>query len=149
MTLPPSLPLSDRQRALVAEWLPGLAVVRDHSWGLVGTVVLEVEHAGERYVVKAADERDHHLARELRAHREWLAPWTDLGRAPVLAFADGDAKVLVTHHLPGGLVQGHPAADEPGTYRQAGDLAFSRASCPWSVTEDWVCSRRSRSPACR
>ena len=45
MTRPGTLPasLSDRQRELVERWLPGLEVVRDHSWGLVGTTVLEVQ----------------------------------------------------------------------------------------------------------
>lgn len=114
--------LSARQRQLVVSWLPDVRVERDHSWGLVGTTVLEVTSGGSLFIVKAGDERDHHIARELRAHREWLAPWTAMDRAPRLAFADGDAKVLVTHYVPGSLVQGHPAADQPETYQQAGDL---------------------------
>jgi aminoglycoside/choline kinase family phosphotransferase len=126
--------LSERQRELLGSWLPGVRVERDHSWGLVGTTVLEVTSDGSRFIVKAGDERDHHLARELRAHREWLAPWTTLGRAPRLAFADGDAKVLVTQHLPGSLVQGHPAAHVPETYRQAGDL-LRRLHTQSSVTD--------------
>jgi phosphotransferase family enzyme len=114
--------LSTLQRELCRRWLPDATVERDHSWGLIGTTVLEVSSAGRRFIVKAGDERDHHLARELRAHREWLAPWTAIGRAPLLAHADADAKLLVTHHLPGELVQGHAAQDLPDTYRQAGDL---------------------------
>jgi Ser/Thr protein kinase RdoA (MazF antagonist) len=114
--------LTDVQRQLVEGWLPGLVVVRDHSWGLVGTTVLEVEHRGERYVVKAADEKDHHLAREVRAHREWLTPWTERGRGPVLAHADVTARVIVTGFLPGVLVQGTEHERDPATYRQAGEL---------------------------
>ena len=68
--------LSQRQRELLGEWLPGAEVVKDHSWGLVGTAVLELLSDGARYGVKAGDENDRHLARELRAHREWLGPWT-------------------------------------------------------------------------
>lgn len=114
--------LSERQRMLLDRWLPGASVVRDHSWGLVGTTVLELLHDGRRYIAKAGDERDHHLARELRAHRRWLEPWTSVGRAPRLIQADADAKLLVTEHLPGELVQGRDDEHRPETYRQAGRL---------------------------
>ena len=114
--------LSEPQRRLVNAWLPGAEVARDHSWGLVGTTVLEVVHAGERYVVKAADEHDHHLARELRAHREWLAPWVAVARGPELVHADGEAKVIVTRLVPGVLVEGSAAEHDPDVYRQAGEL---------------------------
>ena len=39
--------LTERQRALLQDWLPGASVVADHSWGLVGTVVLELEVDGD------------------------------------------------------------------------------------------------------
>jgi hypothetical protein len=62
--------LSPRQRALVDRWLPGARVERDHGWGLVDTTVLEVTHAGSRYIVKAGGDDDRHIARELHArHR--------------------------------------------------------------------------------
>ncbi|MGH9030025.1 MAG: aminoglycoside phosphotransferase family protein, partial [Acidimicrobiales bacterium] len=70
-----------RQRDLLEQWLPGAELFRDHSWGLIGTTVLELSHDGARYMVKAGDEYDHHLARELLAHRLWLEPWTSQGRA--------------------------------------------------------------------
>jgi Ser/Thr protein kinase RdoA (MazF antagonist) len=127
--------LASGQRRLVTSWLPGVRVVRDHSWGLVGTVVLEVEHAGERYVVKAADEHDHHLDRELRAHREWLEPWASRGRGPSLVRADAGAKVLVTRFLPGVLAQGTPAEHEPETYRQAGALLALLHAQPGTVDD--------------
>lgn len=116
--------LSERQRMLLADWLPGATVVRDHSWGLVGTTVLELLYDGERYIAKAAGEDDHHLARELRAHRQWLAPLTSdgLGLAPELVHADDGAKLLVTRYLPGQLVQGTHHEWEPDTYLQAGRL---------------------------
>ena len=114
--------LTPGQVELLDTWLPGAEVSRDHSWGLVATTVLEVVRAGERFVVKAGGERDHHIRRELRAHRSWLQPWTSRGRAPVLVAGDEDAKVLVTRYLPGRLVLGDPAADDPDTYRQAGGL---------------------------
>lgn len=95
--------------------------MKDHSWGVVGTTVLEVRHGGARYIVKAGDERDHHIARELRAHRTWLEPLTSRRRAPSLLHGDEVAKVLVTHHLPGELVQGDDER-RPELYRQAGEL---------------------------
>ncbi|WP_221629329.1 aminoglycoside phosphotransferase family protein [Humibacillus xanthopallidus] len=61
----------------------------------------------------------------MRAHREWLRPWLADRRAPRLVHADVGAKVLVTRYLPGRLVLGHGAADEPETYRQAGALLAS------------------------
>lgn len=123
MTTLDSVPaLSERQRVLLAGWLPGAVVVRDHSWGLVERTVLEVEHDGATYVVKAGGPDDHHMRRELRAHREWLAPWTDLGRAPALLHGDDDALLVVTHHLAGHLVEGAREAEEPDVFRQAGAL---------------------------
>lgn len=114
--------LTERQRALLQEWLPGAELVTDHSWGLVGTVVLELDVDGERYVAKAGDAADTHIARELRAHRAWLSPWTTRGRAPELVHADDDAKLILTRFLPGELVEGTPAEWKPETYRQAGEL---------------------------
>lgn len=114
--------LGQQQRRLLECWLPGAEVVRDHSWGLVGTVVLELCHNDVRYIAKAGDEKDSHLARELRAHRDWLRPWTSRGLAPELVYADSDAKLLVTRYLPGELVQGSDNEGAPETYLQAGRL---------------------------
>lgn len=110
------------QRDLLEQWLPDAEVVADHSWGLVERHVLEVLHGGERYVVKAGGPDDHHMHRELRAHREWLRPWTSRGRAPELVHADDGARLLVTRHLPGRLVAGSRSADDPDVFRQAGEL---------------------------
>ncbi|MFC5927328.1 phosphotransferase [Micromonospora vulcania] len=79
-------------------------------------------YAGSRFIVKAGGESDHHLDRELRAHLNWLVPWTRLGRAPVLEHGDSEAKLLVTRYLPGELVLGSHHADAPATYREAGEL---------------------------
>jgi hypothetical protein len=84
--------------------------------------VLEVVSGGQHFVVKAGDEADQHLAREVRAHREWAGVWVAGGRSPELVFADVPAKVLVTRFLPGVLVQGAEAESDPGIYRQAGEL---------------------------
>ena len=114
--------LSPRQTSLVHRWLPGAVVVRDLGWGLVATTVLEVEAAGTRYVVKAGGDKDHHIAREIHAHRSWLDPWTSTGRCPVLVHADADAKVLVTRYLAGEPVENSDAATSPEIFGQAGAL---------------------------
>ncbi len=114
--------LSDDQRRLLAGWLPEAVVVRDHGWGLVATTVLELTCGPCRFIVKAGGPDDTHIAREIHAHRAWLRPWTDRGRAPGLEFADLEAKVLVTRFLRGELVLGTAAADDPATYREAGEL---------------------------
>ena len=114
--------IDERQWRLLHDWLPGAEVVTDHSWGLVGTTVLELRHDGTQYVAKAGDPADHHIAREIRAHREWLEPWTSRGRAPQLVQADAEAKLLLTRYLPGELVQGTDYEQLPDTYLQAGEL---------------------------
>ncbi|MBV9578481.1 MAG: phosphotransferase [Chloroflexi bacterium] len=107
---------------MLRTWLPAAILIRDHSWGLVGTTVLEVRHGPDHLVVKAGDANDHHIARELRAHQLWLSPWTSTGHAGRLRWSDGNAKLLVTDFVPGELVLRHPSAAKPDTYRQAGAL---------------------------
>jgi hypothetical protein len=114
--------LSARQRSLLTKWLAGAAIEKEHSWGLVETTVLEVTCAGARFIVKAGGAGDHHIAREIHAHRHLPGPWASKGRAPVLAHADERAKLLVTGYLPGRLVLGSDHADNPDAYRQAGEL---------------------------
>lgn len=114
--------LSQRQSELLGQWMPGARVVRDHGWGLVETVVVEVTYAGARFIVKAGGANDRHIAREIEAHQRWLQPWTSRGRAAQLVRSDAEARIIVTRHVPGELVLGHPSAHEPDTYRQAGTL---------------------------
>ena len=114
--------LSHRQRDLLELWLPGAVLERSHGWGLVATTVLEMGRGDDRFIVKAGGSEDHHIARELEAHEKWLAPWTSLGRAPVLVQGDVGAKLLVTRWLPGQLVLGTAHVDFPDTYVQAGRL---------------------------
>ncbi|WP_337827015.1 hypothetical protein [Pseudonocardia sp. UM4_GMWB1] len=121
------MPLSARQTALLADQLPGHEVVADHGWGLVGTTVLQIRHAGADLIVKAGDDADTHIARELRAHREWLAPLVARGRAPELRHADADAKLLVTPLPARGPGAGHArrarAVDLPRRRGAAGAAA--------------------------
>ena len=111
----------DQQRWLL-EWLPGATVERDHSWGLMERAVLELTHHGTRLIVKAGAPDDHHIGREIHAHRHWLEPWTTRGRAPQLVHFDIGANLLVTRYLPGTLVLEADADDRREIYRQAGQL---------------------------
>ena len=115
-------PLRPQQRALLARWLPDATVLADLSWGLVETTVLDVASSEGRCIVKAGGRDDHHIGRELRAHREWVRPWVATGRAPQLLFGDDAEKLLVTRYLPGTLVEGTGAQHDPEVYRQAGSL---------------------------
>ncbi len=110
------------QREVLARWVPDAQVVADLSWGLVETIVLKLTSAQGLLILKAGGGSDGHIARELRAHREWLHPWVSTGHAPQLLFGDAAAKTLVTRYLPGVLVEGTPAQDDPETYGQAGSL---------------------------
>ncbi|HWC22474.1 MAG TPA: phosphotransferase [Flexivirga sp.] len=121
MATPPAQ-LSTAQRALLEQWLPDARVVRDHSWGLVDNIVLELESGGDRFIMKADGAMTQHIERELDAHAKWLSPWLAIGRAPRLVAGDREAKILLTAHLPGELVLGTSAQEDPETFRQAGQL---------------------------
>jgi hypothetical protein len=115
--------LTPEQRRRVRDWLPGSVVSEDLGWGLIETTVLRLRRPGaDDVVVKAGGASDTHLGREIRAHLSWLGPWVRAGRAPVLLHHDAAAKILVTRWLPGRLVLGDAAQDDPATYRQAGRL---------------------------
>ncbi|KGN29674.1 aminoglycoside phosphotransferase [Knoellia flava TL1] len=140
MTTTAPVGLADEQRAVLEAWLPGFRIERDHSWGLTSTVVLEVEHDGRRLVVKAADPRDGHFPRGVRAHRSWLGPWVEAGRAPRLLHLDEDTRILVTEFVPGDLVLGGPHELDPDVHRQAGAL-LAMMHGQGSVVDDTYCAR--------
>lgn len=110
------------QARLLRTWFPDAEVVADHSWDLTGTTVLDLRDRAGRYIVKAADREDPHIAREVRAHHEWTAALATTAHSPRLLHGDIAAGVLVTAYLPGRLVLGDPAQEEPEIFRQAGQL---------------------------
>ncbi len=112
--------ITDEQGRLLVSWLGAFSVIRDYSWPLQDTTVLHiVAPPGEEFIVKASS-TSHHIRREIAAYAagfEGLA-----GRVPLLRHASAQAGILVTEFLPGTLVEGTPAEDDPETYRQAGAL---------------------------
>ncbi len=136
--------LQPEQRELVARWVPDARVMADLSWGLVGTTVLELESEQGHLVLKAGDAADGHIGRELRAHREWMGPWVASGHGPAFLHGDVAAKVVVTRFVPGRLVEGTPAQDDPETYRQAGELLAAFHGQTSSFSPDWHDTFRGR-----
>lgn len=130
------------QQALLDEWLPGHRVVDDIGWGLVDRTVLLVEHDGQRFVVKASGPGDRHTEREVAAHHRWTAPLVERGRAPRLRWADAAVRIMVADWLPGELVAGTPAQDDPEVFRQAGGLLRVLHDGSPSRTDGTVVSRQ-------
>lgn len=112
--------ITEEQSRLLTSWLGQFSVVQDYSWPLQDTNVLHVAtRQGEEFIVKAST-TSHHIHREIAAHAGGFEGLH--GRVPALRHASANAGILVTEFLPGILVEGTPAEDEPETYRQAGEL---------------------------
>ncbi len=131
----PGLPTDQQQ--LLDDWLPGCVLVRDHTWGLVDRVVVELAVDGRHYLLKAGGPSDGHMAREIRAHDEWLEPWTTRGLVPRRVASDVGRRTLLTTFLPGRLVQGTPAAVDPVVFHQAGRLLSLLHDQPGSEDPDF------------
>ncbi|WP_159622998.1 aminoglycoside phosphotransferase family protein [Ruania rhizosphaerae] len=130
--------LTSEQRSLLAGWIPELTILADLSWDLVETTVLHGSTGdGTQVVIKAGGPSDHHIEREIRAHREWTAPWTETGHAARLWHCDRDAKLLVTTYLTGHLALDTPAEEDPEVYRRAGALLASFHGQAALTEPDW------------
>ncbi len=129
--------LERTQQQTVDRWFPGAEVVADMSWGLVDTVVLHLKTQVGEVVVKAAGPGNRHIGREISGHRDWAGPWLAGGHVNRLLHADPERSLLALSYLPGTLVQGTPAAADPGTYRQAGELLAAFHGQASTVSEDY------------
>lgn len=114
--------LSPVQQAWALEHLGTAEVVRDMSWNLVESIVLHVRTSAGDVVVKAGDANNHHIARELSAHPRHTGPLVASGHAARLRAADADLRVMILDHLPGQLLEGTDAEQQPAAYEQAGAL---------------------------
>lgn len=114
--------LSRAQSAWVEARLGDVEPVRDMSWNLVASIVLHLRGRGGDVVVKAGDETNHHIGREIDAHDGWTQPLVATGHAARLIDSDARERVLLLEYLPGVLVEGTDAEGHPSTYAQAGAL---------------------------
>lgn len=114
--------LSVPQLDWVRRRLGDAQVIGDMSWNLVESIVLHVRSSDGDMVVKAGDESNHHIARELAAHPRYTAPLVASGHAARLRDADASLRVMILDFLPGRLLEGTDAETRPGTYAQAGAL---------------------------
>jgi Phosphotransferase enzyme family len=114
--------LSASQLSLLRAWFPQMAVIADLSWGLLDTVVLHVRDQGRDVIVKAGGPGNHHIGREIAAHRAWVGCLAEIGRGPLLLRADESANVLATTYVEGQLVLGVDVEWQADTYAQAGEL---------------------------
>jgi thiamine kinase-like enzyme len=114
--------LSASQAGLVEGWLPGVRLLKDLSWNLIDTAVLEVADEHHKYIVKAAGSLNHHTGREIQAHESSVKVWALQNRAPKLVQSDRSMNILMTEYLEGSLVEGTEAEYDTETYQQAGRL---------------------------
>ncbi|MCA9859163.1 MAG: aminoglycoside phosphotransferase family protein [Thermomicrobiales bacterium] len=114
--------ISSGQQAVVRTWLPEAELVADLSWNLVDTTVLHLRTPDGDRIVKAGGPTNHHIDREIHAHQHFTAPWVARGRAARMLRHDGDMKIMLLDYLPGSLMEGTAAANDPTLYRQAGAL---------------------------
>jgi|HubBroStandDraft_5_1064220.scaffolds.fasta_scaffold115638_1 hypothetical protein len=74
-----------------------------------------------RFIVKAGGGNDRHIEREIRAHLNWLVPWTSRGRAPLWCMATRERRSWSPDTFP---ASSSSAANMPAlllpTGRQAG-----------------------------
>lgn len=113
--------LGPEQASIAERWLESPQLVADLSWGITDTKVLRVQSAAGQVIIKAGGPENHHLAREIKAHRAYTRPLVEDGRSARLLHADPGANVLVMEYLEGRLVEGTEAEHETGIYAQAGE----------------------------
>jgi hypothetical protein len=111
--------LSARQDALLREWLGRWELVADHSWPLQDTTVIHVRNTDGEHIVKAST-TSHHIKRELDAHHQFLDRLST--PTPHLEYGSVSAGILITRYLPGELVLGTPAENQPDVYQQSGAI---------------------------
>lgn len=127
--------ITEEQNKLLATWLGTFTVVKDHSWPLQDTQVLQVRTPADGDFVVKASMTSHHIRREIAAH---MAGFIGLnGRVPRMRYSSLEAGILVTEFLPGDLVEGSVAEDDAETYKQAGAL-LSKLHRPAGISHEYA-----------
>jgi hypothetical protein len=107
------------------------------SWKSSDTVVLDVDSAHGRVVIKAAGPDNHHIGRELTAYQGFTGVLARTGRAARLLCQDRTANLLVIRYLEGALVEGSDVEFAADTHRQAGSLARAFHGQAEHTDPDW------------
>ncbi|OIH82073.1 aminoglycoside phosphotransferase [Arthrobacter sp. UCD-GKA] len=112
--------LSVRQSGLVRAWLGAPVLLADVSWGQLDTKVLHVRAGSREVIVKGAGGANHHIGRELTAHRGHTGRLVAAGLAGELLHGCREAGIMVLEYQPGVLVEGTAAEYSPDIHEQAG-----------------------------
>ncbi len=126
--------LTDAQQSLLNSWLGEWQITADYSWPLQDTTVLRVRSRARDFIVKAS-QSSHHIEREIAAHEGFLGPFR--GQVPTLVDSSTPDRILLAEYLPGTLVEGTPAEDDPATYRNAGAM-LARLLIPGQQSTTYV-----------
>lgn len=104
----------------IRQWLGPVDVVADMSWNLTDTKVLHLR-AGTRHVVaKTGGEANHHLDREILAHRSYTGPLKNAGLSAQLLHASHSLRLAIMDYQPGELSAGTAWEFDPEVHQQAG-----------------------------
>ncbi|KSU66933.1 phosphotransferase [Arthrobacter sp. NIO-1057] len=112
--------LTTKQAAQVRVWLGNVEVIRDLSWNLTDTKVLRLRSDQRDIILKTGGAGNHHISRELQAHRRYTGTLKSLGLAAGMLFHDEKLRLMVLEYLPGTLCVGTRHEYSPDIYHQAG-----------------------------
>lgn len=116
----------------IRQWLGDVEVVADMSWNLGDTKVLHLQAGMKHVVAKTGGEANHHIVRELLAHRRYTGPLIEVGKAAKLLHASDSLRLMILDFQPGELSAGSEYEFDPEFHRQAGaalKLLHSQAQC--------------------
>jgi thiamine kinase-like enzyme len=114
--------LSEQQAELARTWLGAPSLIADLSWGQMDTKVLHVSTRDRTVIVKAAGPDNHHIGREITAHKSYTSPLVARGRAGRLLHSNRQLNLLVLEYLEGELVEGTGEELAESAHAQAGEL---------------------------
>lgn len=112
--------LAAGQAAQLRAWLGNVEVVRDLSWNLTDTRVLHLRTIQQDCILKTGGEGNHHISRELIAHRSYTRELKSRGLAAEMLFYSEELRLIVLDYLPGTLCAGTGDELSPDIHRQAG-----------------------------
>ena len=122
----------------VTRWIGECELVANFSWRLVDTVVLHVRSSLGDVIVKTAGPGNHHIAREIAAHREATTRLIAAGRTSRMLHEERAMNLLVLEYQSGILAQGSGVELSLDVHRQAGEMLRILHSAPSPAGDDYV-----------